>query len=163
MTIKPVVLVVDPGRNLGVIAWPYDVFRACGPLHNFNSTLISSKEKDWDTCCTDITSRLLTWLSANEYGVYKIYIEQPKTMGGAAGIAATQRNDILKLSYLIGVVRASLRTAEYEGVDVCRWKGQLPKTETERRLKRILPEKYWFKSNHLWDAYGISAYLMGRF
>jgi len=157
---------VDPGLGgTGVIAWKCDNLEREGiPLIAFDHFSCTSKLETWHLSAMDIAMMISGWARRSGMSVVRLYIEFPRAFRSAAGIAAINRGDIFKLVYLIGCIRATFPLATFKPIPVEEWKGQLPKTETIRRCKKIMPPHLWLgKSTHLWDAYGIGLYLQGRF
>jgi len=159
---KKVVLIVDPGiTGTGVVAWDYTDWVSKDCRWDFKTILIKSSYKQWDFAVKDIVATLKAWTKQME--ISKLYIEFPQAFQSALGQAAINRGDIFKLVFLIGCIRGALLNSYFISVSPAEWKGQLPKVETQRRLKAILPQKHWVQSTHLWDAIGISLYLQAKF
>lgn len=77
-----------------------------------------------------------------------------------------RRGDLVKLTFVVGVLCGATAPLPFLQVEVAAWKGQLSKAITEKRIRRFLGddtcEKLKLKS-HMWDAVGIGLYLIGRF
>jgi hypothetical protein len=159
---EEVILTIDPGiTGTGVIAWNADKFKNPEKL-SFDAALFNASAKEWEIATQQIANALHRWTQCSLYKVKTIYVEFPQAFQSALGQAAINRGDIFKLVFLIGCIRGVLIFSEFVPVRVIDWKGQLPKEEVERRCKRIIPEKDWVKTTHLWDAVGIGLYLKGK-
>ncbi len=95
-----------------------------------------------------------------------IWCEFQEFFADAKGYTATARGDIYKLCYLCGMFyqAARVRNIEMYFVRPTTWKGQLPKTAIEKRVRRILGDDTCAVLNaktHAWDALGIGLFVKG--
>ncbi len=157
-----IILSIDPGLNgTGVVLWSADTWgRPIGEAR-FIPHHIKPSSKNWvenasNMCCT------LDELCKQFY-ISKLIVEFPRVFQSAIGQAASNKGDILKLAFLIGGIRETFPDAEFIPITPNEWKGQLPKFETIRRLRKVIPKNRWVKSDHVWDAIGIALYAQGRF
>ena len=157
---KKIFLTIDPGLSgTGIISWDTKKSWSKDIIYE-DAKLFKPHGKDWM-----INAEIMSIDIKNYYKNYfieHIYIEFPQVFQSSLGQAASNRGDILKLAFFIGCIRGVFLDSGFEPILVSKWKGQLPKSETERRCKRILPKILWVNSEHLWDAIGLGLYLKGK-
>lgn len=93
-------------------------------------------------------------------------IEFPGFFESAAGTMVAKTGDLAKLTYLVGLicgtVQAQIFIRSFKLVPVHEWKGQLPKSVVNERIKKILGEKTCEKiKSHAFDAVGIGLHCLG--
>lgn len=156
-----VVLTIDPGlMGTGVVVWDANDWNNDIQNMRFSSKLFTSREKEWSLAARDIALQIVKWLKPSN--VIMMYVEFPQNFQSALGQSISNRGDLFKLVFLIGCIRGAFMDSTFLPVSVPEWKGQLPKAEVERRCKRVIPEKQWVESNHVWDAVGIGLYLRDK-
>lgn len=147
-------ITVDPSiRSMGVVVW------RCGDARPLAVDLLAHKKGDWvdagEAMHHDLLELFGLWGRAK-----KIYCESPKfhSMVTAASGA------LVKLSWGCGVVAACAWQSgkSFHPVEVNRWKGQLPKSVVNARIKGEIQNCSSFRQD-IWDAVGIGLYLQGRF
>ena len=97
---------------------------------------------------------------------FLVVCEYPKFFDSAMGQMVARRGDLVKLATLIGVIAGRCKSSSFMPVGVNEWKGTLPKTVVERRIRAIIGEKKCVRlgiKTHAWDAVGIGLYKQGRF
>jgi len=87
-------------------------------------------------------------------------------LGSEKGYASSQSGDLIKLCQLTGMLigALALNGIELNSLNLItptEWKGQLPKEEVDRRIKRILKRKTKYP-DHVSDAVGIGLFLQGE-
>lgn len=92
-------------------------------------------------------------------------IEYPAFFNSAGGTMVAKKGDLLKLTFLVGIIYSYVR--RHQGIKVLlvpvnEWKGQLPKEIVVMRIIRKLGKKQTKKlKSHDWDATGIALHLSG--
>lgn len=101
--------------------------------------------------------------------------EFPEFQTSASRSMGWMRGDLQKLTYLVGAIgyMTYARLAEknhpgslFEPVPVSQWKGQLPKTVVESRIRDTLGNRVCERldiKTHAWDAVGIGLWRLGVF
>lgn len=75
---------------------------------------------------------------ATSVGADEVYIEMPSTYGGGKGGVASNSGAVMKLAFCVAAVRGALIAGGFTAVllPVVKWKGTLPKTVTQLRVKK---------------------------
>jgi hypothetical protein len=128
------------------------------------ATRVKANERTWDIDAETMAQ----WLH-DEFALLSflgmVAIEFPVTFQASArGNAAVTKGDLYKLCYLIGQYGrvAAEFGAEVRLIEVTTWKGHLPKSVTEDRLRMDVPGmKDAQISSHAWDAVGIGWFVKG--
>ena len=92
-----------------------------------------------------------------------VYIEMPMMMTNAAGIAA-QKGAVYKLTFLVGYISCIVHPCAVFEVQPRQWKGQLPKSIVEDRIRTTLGSRVCKQLNirtHAWDAVGLGLWANG--
>lgn len=181
-----VVLSVDPGFGGTGLAMFVD-----GGLYKFAN--IREKDKT-DDRYVEVSNRCISsaiaWL-VDLSAVQTIYthigftidivIESPHAMGGVKGLASLLRGDVFKVAKLAGAIGASMSILLDQALapypidmslhypEVRRWKGQLPKDVTKKRVLRdvVYANKYITSKHyeltedlpsHIFDAVGLGMW-----
>lgn len=154
---------VDPGtKSVGMAVWsPAWVKRPTeAPL--FTELVRATKHSDWLN-----RSREIGWKIGQYFRYYKVkqaYIELPMFFGeSAGGYAAAATGSLVKLSLGAGVIVGSFpEDVEAVPISVTEWKGQLPKSVVELRVRQVLGAAACagFEAD-VWDAVGMGLALKG--
>jgi hypothetical protein len=108
-------------------------------------------------------------LSAHYYPV-QVVLEYPEFMQSQGGMTAARRGDLVKLCVGAGMLASAFNRGgtQVRWVPVHQWKGQMPKSVTQARvkdvMKRLDPEflqKWEVKESHVYDAIGLGLYSYG--
>lgn len=85
----------------------------------------------------------------------------PEIWTSGKSMASATRGDLFKLVYLIG--QLSIGNGEFIPFMIAprEWKGQLPKEEVIRRIKKLCPNVGSAIGNHEADAVGMGLALQG--
>lgn len=117
---------------------------------------------------------IVDWLTGKAWceGALLLVVEHPEIFAGGKGEAANASGSVAKLFGMVSMLRYGWYSrhsaviggvredAEVVCVDVTVWKGQLPKSVVERRVKRELPDvDGWIDDNHV-DAAGLGLWYM---
>jgi hypothetical protein len=157
------VLTVDPG--LGGTGWCY--WAALHPktlAPTRHGVLTAPRSIGWQSRVTWIAGAFAILLRGELRigSPCSVVIEWPKLWAGSAkSMAAAEKDDLFKLTYLIGALgsRAAMITSRQPVLlPVNTWKGQLPKREILRRLKKLTGIRF---KNHEGDAAGMGMHLLG--
>lgn len=92
--------------------------------------------------------------------------EMMEMHGGARSQMMWKAGDFQHTLVFIGMLCAEFASAEIDLVPPSTWKGQLPKSVAERRIRKLLGEKTCHRlgiHTHAWDAVGIGLWARGRF
>lgn len=156
---------IDPGLGgTGYAIWDRKDFARLVPP-KVSGWIFPSIDKEWPDAVAEIGYQMSNILRL--HCVHEVFIELPQLMRSAAGAAAASSGDLVKLSMAAGSVVGSLNPSwsKTTMVDIAKWKGQVSKAETERRVRELLP-RYRFSCDkppsHEIDAVGIGLHVKGR-
>lgn len=116
--------------------------------------------KEWSTWEQRASSILIGIIQFLPMKLSHVYIEFPSQFSGAKGLAASNSNDILKLSCLIGRISELFveRGTKVILVPVQTWKGSLPKEIVAKRaMKYFGLDKL---VSHSADAVGLAMFVL---
>lgn len=151
-------LTVDPGLNgTGWAHWRNQHLQEVGII-NAASARGSVVDRS-----RDIGGRVAA-LAVERYAVV-VACEWPAFHGSVAGEMVAKRGDLVKLTFLVGVIAGMVAPKPFMPVEINRWKGQLPKTVVLDRVCDILGEgtmELLGVRSHAVDAVGIGLHLLGR-
>lgn len=153
-----VTLSVDPGLNgTGWALWSGGRLKKTG-------TIRVRDARHWSVRANDIVSELSSVKVTHL--VSRIDCEFPAFFDSAMGHAVAKRGDLLKLTYLVGLIAGRCAPTPTVLIPVGIWKGQLPKEVIKRRAERALqgnkPRSVRGKTEHEWDAIGIGLFTLGK-
>ena len=101
----------------------------------------------------------------NSNGIQMAGIEYPAFFDSAGGTMVAKKGDLLKLTFLVGIIYSYLRRNPQTKVllvPVHEWKGQLPKLVVIQRIKMHYGSRITRNlKSHDWDATGIAMHLGG--
>ena len=151
-------IAIDPGAGGTGIAWGDP-----GRPQNVRVKVVEPKGDTWDERALGVTRAVLHLISDLPPGV--LVIERPfVAMKGKYG-AAAKRGDVVKLALLAGGIGYGFHGHALRWVDVETWKGQLSKSATEYRTRKLahpdLIERLEGLEDHAWDAAGIWLHCHG--
>jgi Holliday junction resolvasome RuvABC endonuclease subunit len=163
----PRVMFVDPG--LGGTGWAFFacISRGQGAQPPVATGVIRGGEKEgWQSQCHSIGAMLCAQCLAGK--IQTVVLEMPELWTSATSHASATHKaragepaDLFKLTYLVGVLAASV--VSYVGLPVLiapqTWKGQLPKEVVHERIKKALGIKY---KEHEADAVGMGLAAQGQ-
>ena len=96
-----------------------------------------------------------------------VTMECPAFFGGSTGLMVAQTGSLTKLAMMTGALIACVqpRTIAFKMGTPSEWKGQLPKSVTWDRCKKILDYygNHERTTSHARDAVGIALWGLGRF
>jgi hypothetical protein len=129
------------------------------------------KGETWDELLPDyvaeIEESIYTYLNGSGKKV-AVFIEMPMFMQSTSGGTTARTGALVKLAMLTGAFFYACQEFNPHLVTPMRWKGNLSKIDTVRRItKRVrevggpLPKPRM--PNHVWDALGIGLYAYGKF
>jgi len=154
---------IDPG--LGGTGW--SVFdRDVGKVP-IEVGIINRRKGHWSHRAFMIAYGIVEICEALE--VRDLYCEYPAFWDTVAGTMVAKRGDLLKLTFLVGVICAipfaSVKCLKnFELVPVIKWKGQLKKNVVIARILAKLGKEACKRFRlHIWDAVGIGLYKLGLF
>lgn len=155
------VLSIDPGLN--GTGWVVAFLNRNGQVNIIRSGIINEKNGTLEERAGAIAAEIV-WI-ANRNNVSRICCEYPAFFDSVSGQMVAKRGDLVKLTFLIGYIAGMLHEfGKCELIPVNEWKGQLPKSVINERVKQILGEKRWnllgLKS-HAVDACGIALFVLG--
>ena len=152
-------MTIDPGLSgTGYSVWHNDTLILCRQIIPENNLTMEDKAK--------VIKKMLIE-AINYRRIDHVAIEYPKVFGGATNMAIAMRGDIVKLAWFVGYICGAIvtnRCVTYELVPVNTWKGQLPKSVIENRVRKIFPdpENKLSIKGHAIDAVGIGLFLKGK-
>ena len=102
--------------------------------------------------------------------IWQVVIELPQFFNTAQGQAVAGKGDLGKLMLVVGAMAAIAHGGSLglfvRFAPVIQWKGQLPKSVVEKRIRKILGASFCEEmciKKHGWDAVGIGLWHQGRF
>lgn len=145
---------LDPGQNTAIAYWQQGDL--IGYSHYFGVG------KDWDTKVDSMINQLDTALKTTT--PLSLFFENPKFFSIGTGKVAAQSGSLVKLTTLVGVVRALCvrRGIQAIPVEIADWKGQMSKEAVKARVEKRLGRKI-DEVDHILDAIGIGLYVQGKF
>lgn len=162
-------LAVDPGlQGTGLAFWSST--RTPAPEW---TEVVSDRKGDWldrsDRIARHVAERLRTETTTGRMlGDVRLVCELMEMHGGARAQMMWKSGDLQRTLIFTGMLIA--RTSRYVDkvtlVGPGTWKGQLPKSVVEHRLKRYLGGPIWRTlgiRSHAWDAVGIGLWALGKF
>lgn len=151
-------ITIDPGYQSGVVLWSANSNK---PVTTRLLKAPSYGRNDWRVSC--LLQQFFDELCTLEFAEHcELYVEYPSYFSSAGGFAAAARGDLVSLAFLTGALfaNADLFVAKNNRyiVPVHEWKGQLPKTVVNDRIRKAIGEEY---PNHIADAVGIGLWIRG--
>ena len=164
MTYKSVRLSIDPGLNgTGWALWGDRRLRAVGIItarRNASSrTSVPFEVRAHQIAC-EVVALTLAHLAQD------VIVEYPSYFESSLGQTVARSGDLLKLTTLVGIISGRVHPLPCVLVPVNTWKGQLPKSIVEKRVKRIIGLEKFNRlrvRSHAIDAVGIGLWSLGRF
>lgn len=154
---KATLISIDPGvGGTGVALWipskPY-------PIHT--KLLQPDKTQTWTERMYYICEGLQDIL--HKYKPQEAIIEQPTFLRSKFGIAAAASGNLVKLSMIAGAILFVCKEYGCDSNTVlpARWKGKKKKEDTQRAIRRILPDLK-VKNHNTLDAVGVGLYHFGK-
>lgn len=147
---------MDPGDHTGWALWHGDLYPNTGQFSTSHAKNIRIQE-DQLSCQWESFSYLL-----DEYRPSIVYIEGVEFWEGSLkSVTAARRQNLSKLSYLVGGYANEVRrrNIEFRILPARVWKGQMSNQVLERKLLRINGVKY--ASEHILNAVGIGMSRIG--
>ena len=121
--------------------------------------IFARKRDNWVDAALEIEYELKKVIAKNHvtWGA----IEFPKYFDSVGGNMIAKRGDLLKLTFLVGMLYSSFE--ECQIVPVNTWKGNLQKEVVIGRIGNRLSQETCMKlDKHMWDAVGIGLFLKGE-
>jgi hypothetical protein len=151
-------LAVDPGlQGTGWALWKGKTLQDAGIINAPRKG--TTAERAWA-----IASKIGKLARSNRCEV--MAVEWPAFHGGTAGgEMVARRGDLVKLSFLVGVLCGAAQPVPFLQVEIHAWKGQLPKEVVADRVVDRLGAGTVVVlglKDHMYDAVGIGLYLLGR-
>lgn len=152
-------LFIDPGTiGLGWAVFSNNHYKTAG-------TLLGPSRLGWekrtDMICAQLSSLVWQYQKIDE-----VYIERPFIALKGKAKTSAQKQDVIKLTLIAGRVWQLMR-AHYGcpvyWIEVSDWKGQLSKTLTERRVRKVLPSLARDVDDHCIDAIAMGLFKQGSF
>lgn len=154
---KSIVIGIDPGLSgTGWSVLKDRILVANGVVHHKEGSL----EEKIQCIVRKLISELMENTPKSECHVYDTFIEYPAFHQSAGGEMVARRGDLIKLTCLTGWICGTLEeyaTFKIHLVPVIKWKGTLPKSVTQSRVKKYLHRNMDI-SHHAYDAIGIAMY-----
>lgn len=162
----PYVISIDPGVEFGVCVWLKSEFLAeLPPQRWFVYRTSSRKHPTWKQQLEVNTQSFVKDLLSSGNTVLDVYCEYPRFFESPVGTVSARRGDLGKLYTAVGYLHGCLShliRGTFCYVPVTLWKGQLPKSVVESRLRNRWGD--WMNqsniSSHAIDALGIGAWVM---
>ena len=153
-------LTIDPGcRKDGGLAIALFEDKQINPILTmaFVSSQSSFKQRQTEIC------RVFSyWLNDNKsiYLLEKVYIEKPQFFDSAKGLTAARSNSLFKLIFTYGrlfqIIESQFGVKNTHNLEINNWKGQLSKSQVEKRVKRACKKEY---KGDICDAVGMGLFL----
>lgn len=152
-------LSVDPGLGgTGLACW------IDGELIRTEVIIAHNRKADFTDRAESIAQQVR--VIAVNHGAESIACEYPEYFANSAsGEMVARRGDLLKLTFLVGVIAGRCAPVDFVAVPVGVWKGQVSKDTIERRIRRRLGDSLCRSMGirtHAWDAVGVGLYMQGR-
>jgi Holliday junction resolvasome RuvABC endonuclease subunit len=154
-------MAIDPGlRGTGVAIW-----QGKGPVPKLTQVITSkgAESKDW----IDRVNRIAIQVAdlCDEYHVRIIISEFMEMHQSARAQMMWKAGDFQRTLFLIGAIYGMVEafTPTFEVVPPSTWKGQLPKSVTINRVRKIIGARACRElgiETHAWDAVGIGLWHM---
>lgn len=160
------VMTIDPGLGgTGWCYWPELGPRKLAPMGH--GVLTAPAGKSWQArvswLANELEGLLIHLKLDNDDHDCAFIIEWPTLWTGSAkSMASGEEGDLFKLSYLVGALASLISTTvgrECVLLTPNHWKGQLPKREVLKRVKRLTGVTF---EDHEGDAAGMGMYLLGK-
>lgn len=166
------ILSIDPSLNH--LGWArmktgFDMGGGPNTLVAWGTIKMPTESKNWELVkrIASIVAKLDAIVK--DYSVDKVIIEQPESWGAYKSMASAHSGSLLSLHILTGAILMwGLIVAEAsrifapgaELIKVSKWKGQLPKAVTKKRME----QKYGveFATSDEADAVGLGDYYLGQ-
>lgn len=149
---------IDPGIVSGVVVWSSD-------WEMDAAEVVTPRGINWQTRSEDLCQRVRSVRARHGSMIQGVFCEYPAFMQSHGGQTAARRGDLVKLAVVCGMLRMALDeflVGQWHWISVDRWKGQLPKSVVNARLRRKLGrgEIALLSKNesHDWDAAGIGVW-----
>lgn len=138
------ILCIDPG--LYVLGWAvFEIDEAKHTGRYICSSVIKYKpsypKKDWLDKVSYMVSRVVNLVES--YAIDKVVVEQPEVFMGGKGQAASNSGAVMKLTALVFAIKyAVIYSRKKRKAKVCqlvsvrKWKGNVPKRITQKRVKK---------------------------
>ena len=155
-------MAIDPGlQGTGVAIWTKD--RPVPVL----ATVLTSKgaeSKDWIHRVSRISEQIQDL--AMEHDVQEVVCEMMEMHMSARAQMMWKSGDFQRTLFLIGAMYGVTESfvVKWSVTPPSQWKGQLPKSITIKRVRRILGDRACARlgiDKHAWDAVGIGLWHMG--
>ena len=148
---------IDPGLEAGYCVWTSD-----WQLVEAGVIIPPKKNHSWEERGCMVMEKIAEIKS--RFGVREGYIELPSYFASAGGAMVAARGDLVKLTWLVGLIYGLFPFGKCRLVKVHEWKGNLPKAVVIQRLKKLLePEDFKRLASHSYDACGLGLYVKGDF
>jgi len=112
-----------------------------------------------------MADQVVTWVG-NPLGARDLVVcEFPQYQESAGRSMGWRTGDLQRLTFLTGVFAARLHPAEFYPVVPSQWKGQLPKSIVEDRIRTRLGAAVCRRlkiRTHAWDAVGIGLWALDQ-
>lgn len=148
---------IDPGLEAGYCVWTSD-----WQLVEAGVIKPSRKNYSWEERGNMVVEKISEIKS--RFNIREACIEMPSYFASAGGAMVAARGDLVKLTWLVGLIYGLFPFGKCKLVKVNEWKGNLPKNVVIQRLKKLMaPEDFKRLSSHSYDAAGIGLYMKGDF
>lgn len=119
-------------------------------------------KNSWKAAVTEMSGLLrLRWSSC-----HLMVIEFPEEMGGRRGRASLNSGAVRKLTYLVGRIAGGFLEADpgrlLRLAEPSKWKGQVPKNITRKRVLRDYPQVGEWLEHDVYDAIGIGRWFVKK-
>lgn len=161
------VIAIDPSvSSCGIARWRFTTWarweKALPPeeVHLWHPP---SKAKAWHEKMNWMARALDIYIAEADLPIHSVGCELPMMVRGGGEVVANS-GALVKLSCCVGAFAGvcAMHDVEFVPVPVHDWKGQLPKTMVNRRIKKLLGAANCreFRAD-IWDAVGIGLYMKG--
>ena len=151
------IISIDPGLSgTGWATWEGKTLTGHGVL------FYTAAKDTWENRAQQYAQSIIS--ISDDADCKTLYIEYPSFFDSVGGTMVAKTGDLLKLTFLVGIIcgYASTNFVDYVLVPVNQWKGQLPKQIVTERIIRRLGEKQCLGiKTHAWDAVGIGLHALG--
>ena len=162
---------IDPSIvSMGWAFWNYEDYQSKNPPTATGLIKPDGCWKNWLSRSYNQVDKLEQIIDAmQEYKGdhnWMVFCEAPQFMEFHRGLTAARSGSLVKLSHLVGEIHYMCKSSiggNFKLISIPEWKGQLPKSVVNYRIRSILGKENCKKFHtDIWDAVGMGLWQMGK-